>query len=201
MFMSHRGLFVVLEGIDGAGTTTNAKMLVEWFTSRGRRAWFTSEPTKGPVGIIIRRKLREKAFNDPVLETLLFAADRAWHLRREIVPRLKEGYMVVCDRYYESSVAYQGAQGASQEWILRVNEKFPEPDLTILLDIEPLKALQRIHNRAVIERFESASFLSKVREIYLERAREKGYEVINADRPMDKVQESVRELVLKLLSG
>lgn len=199
--MSHEGLFIVLEGIDGAGTTSNARMLVSWLSAKGRKAWFTSEPTKGPVGLIIRKKLRDRNFNDPVLETLLFAADRAWHLREEILPYLERGYVVICDRYYESSVAYQGAQGAGLNWILKVNEKFPEPDLTILLDIEPLMALERIHSRAIVERFENISFLGKVREIYLSRAREKGYEIVNAAEPIDKVQEKIRKLVLKLLKG
>ena len=194
-----KGLFVVLEGIDGSGTTTNAKMLVGWLEERGVKAWFTSEPTKGPIGIIARRKLREKGFKDPVFETLLFAADRAWHLREEILPKLSEGYVVICDRYYESSIAYQGAQGLDIEWIIKVNSMFPEPDLTILLDLEPREAVGRIDSRVIKERFENVEFLGKVRSLYLQRAKERGYRILDASRSLDLVQGEIRKIVLENL--
>src|SRR5215510_4380033 len=115
------GRLIVLEGIDGAGTTTQAGKLVEALRREGRDAHLTREPSDGPIGRLLREILSGKhAPVDATTMALLFAADRADHLQREVEPALKRGAVVVSDRWYHSSLAYQGSE-EDREWILTVN--------------------------------------------------------------------------------
>jgi dTMP kinase len=111
-----RGLLVALEGIDGAGNTTQARLLARWLKRRGMEVLLTKEPTRGDVGRLIRARLR-KGVKDPLVDTLLFAADRAEHVAKVIAPGMRRGLVVVTDRYVESSIAYQGAEGADPSWV------------------------------------------------------------------------------------
>jgi len=189
-----KGIFIVFEGIDGAGTTSNSKLLVEWLKKKNFPAIWTSEPTQHKIGILIKQLLREETVN-PCVDALLFAADRMWHVERLIRPYLAKGYIVVSDRYIESSIAYQGAQGVDIDWILEINRGVVLPDVTILLDISPETSLSRIKDRAYIEKFEKIEFLRKAREIYLSRAKTKKYYVLNAEEDLETVQERVRRIV------
>ena len=141
------GRLIVLEGLDGAGTTTQAKRLVEHLVARGERAHLTREPSDGPVGRLIRemltgghaiagQRLSQGTFG------LLFAADRLDHLQREIEPKLSAGTWVVSDRYYHSSLAYQGT-GADRDWIAMLNGRARKPDITVFLKVNPEVAAQR----------------------------------------------------------
>jgi dTMP kinase len=128
-------MLVVLEGIDGAGTTTQAKRLVEALNAEKIPAHFTGEPSRGPVGVLLRKALEDpQAALDPSTMGLLFAADRADHLHREIEPALARGEIVVSDRYYHSSLAYQGAD-VDRQWILMLNQRARRPDLTLILEV------------------------------------------------------------------
>jgi len=141
------GRLIVLEGLDGAGTTTQVRRLVEHLNAHGTPAHGTREPSDGPVGRLIRemltgghsipgQKLSQGTFG------LLFAADRLDHLQREVDPKLATGITVVSDRWYHSSLAYQGT-GADRDWIAMLNARARRPDLTLFLRVRPDVAAQR----------------------------------------------------------
>ncbi|HEU0032528.1 MAG TPA: dTMP kinase [Kofleriaceae bacterium] len=138
---------IVLEGLDGAGTTTQVARLVEHIRGRGGKAHATREPSDGPVGRLIREMLvgKHAIENAQISQStfgLLFAADRLDHLQREVEPQLAAGITVVSDRWYHSSLAYQGT-GADRDWIAILNGRARKPDLTIFLEVRPEVAAQR----------------------------------------------------------
>jgi len=152
------GKFVVIEGIDGAGTTTQSGMLVDWLTSRGLAGALTSEPSGGPIGSLLRQILKGRTIardaggnarpihNDAI--ALLFAADRMDHLDSEILPLLAGGVNVVSDRYYHSSFTYQSLQG-DLEWIRVLNGHARQPDTTYLLHCTAEEAGMRMARRRI----------------------------------------------------
>jgi dTMP kinase len=138
---------LVLEGLDGAGTTTQARRLVEHIRATGAQAHGTREPSDGPIGKLIREMLTGgHAIAGTLIAQgtfgLLFAADRLDHLQREVEPQLAAGAIVVSDRWYHSSLAYQGT-GADRDWIANLNARARQPDLTIFLEVRPEVAAQR----------------------------------------------------------
>ncbi len=138
------GTFVVLEGIDGSGTTTQAHRLVAAAKAAGREALFTCEPSTGPIGVDIRARLSAAAPTGDgwSVLALLFAADRLEHVANEIAPALARGALVVCDRYVLSSLVYQGLH-VDEAWVHSINSKALAPDLTILVDVDPDEAARR----------------------------------------------------------
>jgi len=140
------GSLVAIEGIDGAGLTTQAHRLVEYLKTRGHRALFTCEPSGGRVGTLIRELLLEPAAlaSTSAMRTysLLFAADRIDHIHREVAPALAHGITVVSDRWYHSSLAYQRT-GVDRDWIASMNQHTRTPDVTIVLDVPLDVAHQR----------------------------------------------------------
>lgn len=143
-----RGSFIVLEGLDGAGTTTQGKELVRRLEERGERAHFTAEPSSGPIGSQIRMMLagRLKGYRgadwDRRSLALLFAADRLDHLACDIEPKLAAGIHVVCDRYVLSSLAYQSLDNPV-EWVAEINRYARAPDRTFFLRVSAETALGR----------------------------------------------------------
>ena len=138
---------IVLEGLDGAGTTTQARRLVEHLRPRGQPAHLTREPSDGPIGRLIREMLtgQHAMPGRPISQStfgLLFAADRLDHIEREVDPQIAAGTTVVSDRWYHSSLAYQGT-GADRDWIAVLNSRARRPDLTIFLQVRPEVAAQR----------------------------------------------------------
>ncbi len=191
-----KGYLIAVEGIDGSGTTTQSKLLYQWFIERGIPTIHTEEPQADrPIGKLIRDFLSQGG-SSPEVDALLFAADRADHVARVIFPHISRGYVVVCDRYLESSIAYQTAQGLSPEWILEINRFALPADLVVILDLPVEQALSRLAGRS-LEKFENASFLEKVRRNYLKRAAEKGYPVVDASKSIEHVQAEIRQLVVE----
>ena len=170
-----RGRFIVLEGIDGAGTTTLSEKLQEWLASKGIKAVITREPSDGPVGVLIRNALRgriqlpEAAGGGHLPQetiALLFAADRIDHLASEIQPALMQGTWVISDRYVDSSVAYQGTL-IDIDWVDVINRYAVTPDLTLFLDVDVDTALGRIGaTRVQRDIFETSELLVRVAEGY-----------------------------------
>ncbi len=142
-----RPRFITLEGPDGVGKTTLALRLADHLRAKGRRVLLTAEPTRGPIGTLIRAAMAGDATLQPALAHL-FAADRALHLATEISPALADGLDMICDRYTLSSLAYQGAEA----WTL--NEHFPAPDLTLLLSAPVSVRLARLSARAAADPWE-----------------------------------------------
>ncbi|GBC71685.1 Thymidylate kinase [Candidatus Calditenuaceae archaeon HR02] len=186
--MDGQGLIVAIEGIDGAGKTTQAKRLVRFLRSKGMAAKYTAEPTSSVLGKMIKSYLRRGGV-DPHLLALLFAADRIYHLKKTVNPMLEKGHIVVCDRYLYSSYAYQGVMTGQPLWVREINRMAPHPDIAVLLDISVEEALRRKKRRIS---FEDPDFLEQVRGEYL-RLCESGLMVkIDAGGEIDAV---FRELV------
>jgi dTMP kinase len=167
-----RGLFIVLEGPDGAGISTQTALLRDGLVARGIRAFATKEPTGGPIGSVIRQALTHRLVYPPSqpvgneVMALLFAADRLDHIQADIQPRLDQGINVICDRYRLSSYAYQGLT-AGQEWVRTLNSRALPPDLTIFIDVPPHVSLARIASRgAHVELYETEERLSPVYKHY-----------------------------------
>lgn len=158
---------VVLEGLDGAGTTTQARRLAEALAANGRRCHVTREPSDGPIGRLIREMLTGgHAIADQAIDQatfgLLFAADRVDHLQREIEPALAAGAIVISDRYYHSSLAYQGT-GAARAWIATLNQRARRPDLTLFLRVAPeVAAARRVAAGRTEELFEALAMQRRV---------------------------------------
>jgi len=165
-------LFIVLEGIDGSGTTTQLDRLAERLRARGRRVVATREPSPGPIGVLLREILRGTHANpdgtslDGRAMALLFAADRRDHLTREIEPALAAGCDVISDRYLLSSLAYQAVE-ADRAWVERLAEGVRAPDLTVLLDVDVgVAAQRRLRAGRPIERYDADGTLARVTENY-----------------------------------
>lgn len=188
------GKLIVLEGIDGCGKTTHAKLLAQWLESNGKKVLHTKEPSYGPIGLLLREYLKKESL--PLVDALLFTADRAEHVEKEINPALKEGKIVVCERYFYSTIAYQMAQGLDKNWLEKLNAFAPKPALTILLDLQPEVSVKRTTTN---EKFENLVFLKKVRENYLQLAKEEKFPVIDASGEKKAVQEAIRKISGKLL--
>jgi dTMP kinase len=163
--MGRKGFLVCVEGLDGCGKTTQARMLVRELRD-SYDAVYTAEPSSGKIGQFIKKYcLHAEKRGSVVVEALLFAADRFDHVETEIVPALREGKLVVSDRYVYSSLAYQGAAGLDLNWIGRINEHAVRPDLAIFIDVEPEIVVQRLKpKRSVMENLETQR---KVRGVYL----------------------------------
>lgn len=167
---SYAGKFIVLEGIDGAGTTTQTKLLAEYLEKRGIKVCVTEEPWSGGLRKQIKEIIGKKsALKKPYLDALAFTTDRAIHQEKLIKPKLNEGYWVVSDRYYHSTFAYQGAEKISFSWICSLHRYIIQPDLAIILDITAEEALKRLKKseRSARDRFENLPFLTKLRSKYL----------------------------------
>jgi dTMP kinase len=178
------GRLIILEGIDGSGTTTQTERLVEHLRRRGRTAVSTREPSAGPVGRLLREVLlgHHRISRDVSLDgrtmALLFAADRFDHLQREVEPILAAGNDVVSDRYLMSSLAYQ-AEEADREWVALLARGVRPPDLTILLDIPiEVAARRRLLAGRPEERYDADSYLSRVADNYRRLARANASAVI-----------------------
>ncbi|MFQ5998694.1 MAG: dTMP kinase, partial [Candidatus Bathyarchaeia archaeon] len=137
------GQLIAVEGIDGSGKTTQSYLIVEELRRMGLKAVYTTEPTYNQVGTMLRLRVAKAKTRDPTYEALLFAADRREHIGTEILPKLKEGFVVVSDRYVYSSFAYQSVAGLDIGWIKRINFFAPKPQAVVFLDMQPKKSLRR----------------------------------------------------------
>jgi dTMP kinase len=191
-------LFIVLEGIDGAGTTTQAERLVQTLATHGRRAHATREPSQGPIGRLLREVLLgghrgpDGAPLDGDTMALLFAADRRDHLRREIEPALRAGQDVVSDRYLLSSLAYQAAE-ADRGWVEVLARDIRTPDLTILLDLPVATAAARRRAAGrITERYDDDETQNKVADNYRRLAKAlPGVVVLDGSGGMDDVTRAI----------
>lgn len=207
-----RGKFITLEGPEGSGKSTAARHLVEWLRERGRPVLLTREPGGTPLGDEIRRiVLHMRGMSDdldPRADALLYAAGRAQHVARVIRPALERGDWVVCARYLDSSLAYQGAGYGNDMGELRRLQAFATggllPDLTLLLDVPVEIGLERTRRRAEWNRFEDTeelAFFEQVRSAYLRLAADEPdrFRVIDGSGTVEEADASIRRVVEPLL--
>jgi len=195
--MVDRGIFICVEGLDGCGKTTQAKLLVRRL-KKDYDAIYTAEPSNGKIGKIIKKNyLHTDKRGSAVVEALLFAADRFEHLKSEVLPALDEGKLVVSDRYAYSSLAYQGATGLDLEWIEKINEHAIRPDMALFIDVEPETVIRRLkRKRSVMENLETQL---KVREIYLRFVGKDGLIRIDGNKPKREVAKEITVTVKEFL--
>jgi dTMP kinase len=196
--MKGKGFFICVEGLDGCGKTTQTKLLVRKLRKMGWDAVYTAEPSRGKIGKFIQKYcLQGEKRTFPIVEALLFAADRFEHVEREIISALNEGKIVVSDRYVYSSLAYQGATGLDLKWIEMINEYAIRPDLAIFVDVEPEAVIKRLKpKKSVMENLETQR---KVREVYVKFV-EKGKLVrIDGNKSKKEVADDVLKVVLRFL--
>ncbi len=192
-----RGAFIVIEGLDGSGKTTQAKLLAKRL-KRSHRALYTAEPSQGTIGTFIRENCLygEKRLLTAV-EALLFAADRVEHVESEIKPALAEGRLVISDRYLYSSLAYQGSAGLNIDWINAINKYAMKPDFAVFIDVSPETVLKRLNRKKSI--MENLETQRKVREIYLKSVAKGDLALIDGDKPVEVVARNLEEIVQQFL--
>lgn len=202
-----RGKFIVFEGIDGAGKSTQIALLEKKLKERGINVVRTAEPTSSGLGGLIRDALNGTTPRTPYELAAMFLADRISHNQNHIYgikKLLDEGTYVICDRYYYSSFAYQGID-ADLNWVMDINLGCPEiarPDVCIFLDLDPEKSAQRIsENRAFLEIFENTETLKKIRSRFYDvfeliHDRE-NIRIVDAGRSIDEIAADVYEAVCR----
>ncbi|MFX0187172.1 MAG: dTMP kinase [Candidatus Hodarchaeota archaeon] len=199
MNLTQKAFFVVIDGVDGCGSTTHSRLLAGFLESKTLKVYLTQEPSKSEIGLLLRKFLKNNNI-PPTTDALLFAADRDLHYNNEIKKKLDEEYIVISDRYIESSIIYQSLQSdeISVKWVKEINKFVDKPDLTIILDIDPRVSLAR-KTEEKLEKFEDTPFLNKVRDLYLSRAKKLGYYIVNSDDIIELVQEKIQKIVIDKL--
>ncbi|MDK2971372.1 MAG: dTMP kinase [Candidatus Sumerlaeota bacterium] len=204
-----RGKFVVFEGLDGAGTSTQITRLRDWLVERGERVETSREPSDGPIGLLIRQALGHRLDIDPATLALLFAADRTDHLFNAtdgVVRTLESGAWVLTDRYVLSSLAYQATTGLPPEWVAQINARAIEPDLTIFIDTPVDVCVARIDGRSSRdELFHKRDFLARTAAEYdriLTHSRLTGHLLrLPGDAPPDTVAAEITRGIEAWLAG
>lgn len=200
-----KNLFITFEGGEGSGKSTIIKKLEEYFNNEGINFIKTREPGGCSISEQIREVIvnKENTLMDYTVEAMLYASARGQHLKEKIRPALEEGKMVICDRYIDSNLVYQGyARGLGIEPILKANEliNYIQPDLTFYFDLDPEIGLERINkdkNREINRLdLESMDFHKKVRKGYLALAKQfKRIVIIDANRTPDEIFEEVKNII------
>lgn len=206
------GTFITFEGIDGSGKSTQLRLLATFLRSQGAQVVVTREPGGTPLGLRLRAALLDAQEQvDPLTELLVFAADRAQHVRRILRPGLAAGQIVLSDRYADATIAYQGAgRGFSPELISEIVQLATEglkPDLTLLFDLSVVESVARTRRRSEGKQkgdrldSEDAEFHARVRNAYLRLAAQEParFQIIAANGPVEETQSRVKEIVVPFL--
>ena len=200
---SYPGKFIVIEGLDGSGQSTQANLLNDFLTKKGLKVILTKEPTKdSEAGRKIREVLDKKEKMEPSQLQELFAQDRKEHLENLILPALKEGKIVISDRYFFSSFAYGTASGLDLEWLIKINNNFLLPDITFLLKVSPEVCLERIAKRNQ-ERtiFEEKEKLARVWDVYkILPTRFENIFLIDGEKSIEEVLEEIKKIINQKLN-
>jgi dTMP kinase len=200
MMRLEKGFLVVFEGIDGSGKSTQARRLVRKLKALGYEVVSLREPTRGRWGRAIKKLAKMDGSLTPGEELNLFVKDRRENVRKNIGPALAAKKIVVLDRYYFSTIAYQGAKGIDPARIRRLNEEFAvKPDLVFILDIEAGRGLDRIRERKKKDLlFEREAYLARVRKIF-NGFRGRRFRHLDAARPKEDLAREIAARVLRLI--
>ncbi|MDR1992063.1 MAG: dTMP kinase [Nitrososphaerota archaeon] len=195
--MVKNGIFIVLEGLDGSGKTTQAKILAQRL-SESYSTYLTAEPSCGKIGTFIRECCLYEQMRLPIeAEALLFAADRIEHMQAELKPALEQGKLVICDRYLYSSLAYQGNSGLSLDWIKTINARALQPDFSVFLDVPPERVLERLRRKKSV--METLEVQRRVREVYLKFVAKGELIRVDGDKSREVVADGLYAKVLEML--
>ena len=188
-------VLVNLEGIDGCGKSTQSKLLLEKLEGEGEKVIILKEPTKRPHGQKLWDVLhgKRKATNEEILE--LFVLDRIQHVEEKIQPALDDGTVILMDRYYYSSMAYQVAGGIDVEEIREKHVFAPKPDVVLIFDLPVSIALERVKGHSDADEFEKEEHLEKVREAYLDLENDPLVRIVDATGTPEEIFENVWRLV------
>lgn len=198
------GKFIVFDGLDGSGQSTQASLLASYLNEPKQKHKFghsgthlTKEPTSSLIGGLIRSQLNHDWRSSQMCLQLLFAADRTYHLEKEIIPLLEKGVTIVCDRYFFSSFAYGAIDSVATKWLIEINKNFLLPDLTFFIKVSPKICITRIaKERFGSTLFEKEEVLQKVWQNYEKLAKIfKNVFVINGERPVNKIHKEITKII------
>lgn len=194
---NYPGKFIVFEGLDGSGTTTQIGLFIEYLKKKKIKAHLTREPTQYIIGGLIRSWLANDWKSTPECLQLLFTADRAYHLDKEIMPLLKRGITVISDRYFFSTLAYGLWEIKDKNWLFDINKRFILPDVTIFVDTSPEVCIERIKkDRFSVELFEKTEKLKKIRKAYLEIFKKfKNIYIIDGNKSIKDVSCDIKKVI------
>lgn len=204
-----RGKFIVFEGTDGSGKSTQLKLLVKYLEAKGVNAFLTREPTDSPFGAILRSCLTGRIDTDEYTIAAMFAADRLDHIQNPvngILKKLDEGVNVFCDRYYLSSFAYNGGF-VPLDWVVALNEtarKLLKPDLTVFIDLAAEDAMKRVVRRGETERYETVERQKQIRKNFydlFERFPDERVVIVKSREDKNETQSAVRAAVEEVLKA
>lgn len=207
---SHPGRFIVFDSLDGSCQSTQAEKLRDWLRESTQRRFFghtgvhlTKEPTTGLIGGLLRGQLNHEWKSGPECLQLLFSADRSHHLEKEIIPLLKKGVTVICDRYFFSTLAYGSLAIKDFNWLLNLQKNFLMPDLTIFLRVSPKICLERMtSSRYELTLFEEENLLSEVWKNYeklAKRFKNKNVCLVDGQGTIENTFEKIKKIVKKQL--
>lgn len=197
----YKGKFIVIEGLDGSGSSTQVMRVANFLKERNKKIHITKEPTNSLIGGLIRGQLTGDWKSSPECLQLLFAADRAHHLEKEIIPLLKKGINIISDRYFFSTIAFGSTEIKDKKWLIEINDRFLLPDLTILVKVSPKVCIERIkESRFQIELFEKEKKLQETWDNYKKLAKEfDNVEIINGEREVGEISYEIINLIEKLI--
>ncbi len=203
------GKFIVFEGLDGSGQSTEAEKLVTFLNQKAGKsfsgqpaAYLTKEPTNNLIGGLIRAQLTHEWKSSPECLQLLFSADRAHHLQREIIPLLEKGVTVVSDRYFFSTLAYGSMAIDDWEWLKKINNRFLLPDIWLILKVSPKICLERMKkSRFELDLFEEEQVMEKVWQGFERTASEfENTYLINGEQSIEEVFENIKKIIKEKLN-
>jgi len=195
---TYPGKFIVFEGLDGSGQSTQASLLRDFLVEAGYQVVLTKEPTKdSEAGKKIRQILDEKIQEDTVELQKLFAQDRKEHLENIIIPALKQEKFVISDRYFFSSFCFGASDGVDLDWLIKINDNFLLPDLSFILKVSPRICLERICKRGIPQTlFEKEEKMKKVWETYkIMPEKIENVVIIDGERPIEEIHREVKNIV------
>jgi len=199
----YKGKFIVFEGLDGSGRSTQVKKIGEFLVNKGFNIVLTKEPTQdSEAGRKIKKILIEKIETEPLELQKLYAQDRKEHLEKKVIPALKEGKLVISDRYFFSTFAYGSAHGANLEELIKLNSGFLYPDLIFLFKVSARICLERIEKRGgPKELFEKQEMLEKVSRAYEGLLlRFQNFQTVDAEKSEEEVLEQIKKILEEKLN-
>lgn len=199
---TYPGKFIVVEGLDGSGKSAQVDLVIDYLKEKGKEVVVTKEPTMdSEAGRKIKQALRKEVIIEPLELQKLYVQDRREHLENKVIPALKDGKFVVSSRYAFSTFAYGHSDGLDIDLLVKMNDNFLLPDLTLIIDVSPDSCMERIEGRGEPkELFEKLEKLAKVNEIYKKTSNMfENVAIINGERTIPEVFEDIKKEISKLL--